>query len=66
MTLLALHEPSGGIALSLVELDDMVTEEDPRLAQALRLLGEQVTRVAHLGYYAKPIPAGALDQSDAE
>ena len=61
MTLLALHEPSGGIAWSLVEIDDMVPAADPRLEAALRTLGEQVTRVVHLGSYAKPIPAAALD-----
>ncbi len=62
VTLFAAHEPGGEGAWHLVEIDDGVAEEDPRLAKALATLGDQIARVAHLGSYAKPIAPAALGQ----
>ena len=60
VTLFALHEPVGTGAWSLVEIDDMVTPEDPRLVKALEPLGTRVARIAPLGCYAKPFAPAAL------
>jgi chorismate mutase / prephenate dehydratase len=61
VTLFAAHEPDGASVLHLVEIDDLVPPGDPRLAKALQPLGDRVTRVAHLGGYARPFTAAALD-----
>jgi chorismate mutase/prephenate dehydratase len=65
ITLFAAHEPQGASALYLVEIDDLVLPGDPRLAKALQPLGERVARVAHLGAYARPFTAAALEGRDA-
>jgi chorismate mutase/prephenate dehydratase len=65
VTLFAAHEPHGAGALHLVEVDDLVLPGDPRLAKALQPLGERVARVAHLGAYARPFTAAALEGRDA-
>jgi hypothetical protein len=50
------HEPgSGGDAWSLVEIDDTVSEGDPRLREALRPLTDKIARARLLGSYAKPL-----------
>jgi hypothetical protein len=51
--------------LHLVEIDDLVSPGDPRLVRALQPLGDRVTRVAHLGAYARPVAAAALDGRQA-
>jgi chorismate mutase len=61
VTLFAAHEPADADAWYLVELDDMVTKDDPRLAKALKQLGERIARVVSLGGYAKPFAPAALD-----
>jgi|HubBroStandDraft_1064217.scaffolds.fasta_scaffold71313_1 chorismate mutase/prephenate dehydratase len=63
--LFAAHEPHGSSALHLVEIDDLVSPGDPRLLRALQPLGDRVTRVAHLGAYARPVAAAALDGRQA-
>lgn len=60
VTLFAAHEPSGAAPLNLVELDELVRTDDARLAQALQPLGDRVTRVTHLGAYARPLAPAAL------
>jgi chorismate mutase / prephenate dehydratase len=63
--LFAAHEPHGSSVLHLVEIDDLVSPGDPRLVRALQPLGDRVTRVAHLGAYARPVAAAALDGRQA-
>jgi chorismate mutase/prephenate dehydratase len=63
--LFAAHEPHGSSVLHLVEIDDLVSPGDPRLIRALQPLGDRVTRVAHLGAYARPFAAAALDGHQA-
>jgi chorismate mutase / prephenate dehydratase len=58
VTLFAEHR-DGGSAWNLLEIDDMVSEGDPRLAKALAPLA-MVLRVAHLGSYPKPLAPAAL------
>jgi chorismate mutase / prephenate dehydratase len=58
VTLFAEHRDSG-TAWNLLEIDDMVSEGDPRLAKALAPLS-MVLRVAHLGSYPKPLAPAAL------
>ncbi len=60
VTFFAAHEPAGDVAWYLAELDDHVTPADPRLAGAVQPLGERVARLAHLGYYARPLPPAVL------
>ncbi|MGO8916157.1 MAG: chorismate mutase [Stellaceae bacterium] len=60
VTLFAVHEPDGDGAWNLVEIDDGVSDGDPRLAQALATLGDRIARVAYLGAYAKPFEPAAL------
>jgi chorismate mutase / prephenate dehydratase len=62
-TLFAAFERENERRWSLVELDDMVQADDPRLARALVLLAERVAGIAHLGGYAKPLPPPALGAS---
>jgi chorismate mutase / prephenate dehydratase len=52
VTLFAAHEPHG-------------SPGDPRLVRALQPLGDRVTRVAHLGAYARPVAAAVLDGRQA-
>lgn len=59
VTLFAEHRDAGGSAWNLVEIDDMVSDEDARLSQALAPLG-MVVRVVPLGSYAKPFTPAAL------
>lgn len=60
VTLFAGHRDAGGGATwNLIELDDMVSEGDARLAQALSPL-EMVVRAVPLGAYAKPFAPAAL------
>ncbi|HEV2547660.1 MAG TPA: chorismate mutase [Stellaceae bacterium] len=63
VTLFAAFERENERRWSLVELDDMVPTDDPRLARALALLAERVAGIAHLGGYAKPLPPAALGAS---
>jgi chorismate mutase-like protein len=60
VTLFAAFEPDDGRRWSLVELDDLVAADDPRLARVLALLAERVVGVAHLGGYAKPLSPALL------
>ena len=59
VTLFAAFERENERRWSLVELDDMVAADDPRLARTLALLTEHVAGIAHLGGYAKPLPPAA-------
>jgi chorismate mutase / prephenate dehydratase len=63
VTLFAAFERESERRWSLVELDDMVDADDPRLARARALLAERVAGIAHLGGYAKPLPPAALGAS---
>jgi chorismate mutase / prephenate dehydratase len=58
VTLFAEHRDGGGV-WNLLEIGDMVSEGDPRLAKALAPLA-MVLRVAHLGSYPKPLAPAAL------
>ncbi len=60
VTFCATHEPDGEAAWNLVEIDDGVRDGDPRLAEALAVLGDHIARVVDLGSYAKPIAPAAL------
>jgi chorismate mutase len=60
VTLITAHSASGASAWNLVEIDDLVTADDARLKKALTPLAERVTRVVHLGAYARPLTAAAL------
>jgi chorismate mutase / prephenate dehydratase len=64
VTLFAAHEPAGAGALKLVEIDDLVTAGDPRLANAWQPLGDHVVRVVHLGAYARPLAPAVLERGD--
>jgi chorismate mutase / prephenate dehydratase len=60
-TFLSAHEEGGEVVRNLIEIDDLVAADDPRLDQALKPLGEKVARVTHIGVYARPLAAAALD-----
>lgn len=60
VTFFTSHEPQGDTAWNLVEIDDLVTSEDPRFQTALKALGDRVMRVTHLGAYARPFAPAAL------
>jgi len=60
VTLFAAHEPGGGTAWHLVEIDDQVGRGDARLARAAQALGDKLGPVRSLGSYAKPLSADAL------
>lgn len=63
VTLFAAFERENERRWSLVELDDVVHADDPRLVRALALLAERIAGIAHLGGYAKPLPPAALGAS---
>jgi chorismate mutase len=60
VSLYAAIEPSPEVAWNLVEVDDMLAPDAPRLAEALAPLGDKVGRVASLGAYARPLTAAEL------
>jgi chorismate mutase / prephenate dehydratase len=45
----------------LFEIDNLLSLEDPRFTAGLKSLGEMPPRVSLLGFYARPVPAAALD-----
>jgi chorismate mutase/prephenate dehydratase len=59
VTLFAEHRDAAGSTWNLLEIDDMVSEGDARLATALAPL-DVVVRIAHLGVYPKPFTPAAL------
>ena len=60
VTLFAAHTSDGTPSWNLVEVDDLVTIDDVRLKKALAPLAERVSRVTHLGAYARPLTSAAL------
>lgn len=49
------HLPGGGGAVHLVEVQDFVALDDPRLETATQKLGEAVARLLPIGAYATPV-----------
>ncbi len=66
VTLFEVHKPSAGIAWCLIELDDLVSAEDPRLIRAATSLGDIVLRMAWLGAYAQPLAPALLNGAGLE
>jgi chorismate mutase/prephenate dehydratase len=60
VTLFAAHTSHGSATWNLVEIDDLAMPDDTRLQKALAPLSERLTRVAHLGAYARPLTPAAL------
>jgi chorismate mutase len=61
VSLCAIAEPSPEVAWNLVEIDDMLAPDAPRLVEALAPLGDKVVRVTSLGAYARPLTAAELN-----
>jgi chorismate mutase-like protein len=55
ITYLAAHEPAAAECWHLIELDGLVTPQDPRFPLALRPLGEPVPEIWLFGSYARPM-----------
>jgi chorismate mutase / prephenate dehydratase len=64
-TRLAGTEPGGARDAQLVEFDEWVLPDDPRLKQGLLSLGGKVLGVASLGYYARPLTEAELSGAEA-
>jgi hypothetical protein len=61
VSLYATVEPSPEVAWNVVEVDDLLASDAPRLGEALAPLGDKVVRVTSLGAYARPLTAAELN-----
>jgi chorismate mutase/prephenate dehydratase len=59
-TRLAGTEPGGARDAQLVEFDEWVLQDDPRLKEGLLALGGKLLGVASLGFYARPLTEAEL------